>query len=152
MMVPERRKRSLNLSFDFVHGGQHLGGYRTLNLLNVNSDPTFVRPVLYAQIANDYIAAPKASFVRVVINGESWGVYVSAQQYNQGFPARLLRDRQGRPLEGAGQPRRTRRDGVPRRRSGRLQAPLRDQDEGRRQGVGRPDPHVSVLNETPPEQ
>lgn len=85
MMVPEGRKRSLNLSFDFVHDGQNVGGYRTLNLLNGNSDPTFLRPVLYARIANDYIAAPKANFVRVVINGESWGVYVSAQQYNKDF-------------------------------------------------------------------
>lgn len=85
MMVPEGSKRSLNLSFDFVHDSQNLYGYRTLNLLNANGDPTFVRPVLYAEIATAYIPAPKTNFVRVVINGESWGVYVNAQQYNKDF-------------------------------------------------------------------
>ena len=85
MMVPEGVKRSLNLSFDFVHDGQNLGGYRTLNLLNVNSDPTFVRALLYGDIARAYVPAPKANYMRVVINGESWGAYINVQQYNKDF-------------------------------------------------------------------
>src|SRR5258706_2307914 len=36
------RKRSLNLSLDFAHEDQRLGGYRTLNLLNSHEDPTFL--------------------------------------------------------------------------------------------------------------
>ena len=39
-------KRSLNLSFDFVHEKQAIGGYRTLNFLNANQDPTLMRTVL----------------------------------------------------------------------------------------------------------
>jgi hypothetical protein len=85
MMVPTGAKRSLNLTFDFVHEDQGVGGYRTLNLLNLNGDPTFVRPVLYAAIAAHYIPVPAANYVRVVINGESWGIYVSSQQYNKDF-------------------------------------------------------------------
>ncbi len=85
MMVPEGRKRSLNLSLDWVHEGQSLGGYRTFNLLNAHEDPTFMRTVLYYHIAREYIPAPKANFVRVVITGECWGVYVSAQQFNKDF-------------------------------------------------------------------
>ena len=85
MMVPEGSKRSLNLSFDFVNENQNLGGYRTLNLLNVNSDPTFVRPMLYSEIARAYIPAPKTNYMRVVINGESWGVYINAEQFNKDF-------------------------------------------------------------------
>jgi spore coat protein CotH len=85
MMVPETLKRSLNLSFDFVHENQDVGGYRTLNLLNGNGDPTFVRAVLYSDIARQYIASPKTNYMRVAINGESWGVYVSAQQFNKDF-------------------------------------------------------------------
>src|SRR5204863_7101540 len=85
MMVGEGRKRSLNLSLDFVHKDQHIGGYRTLNLLNSHEDPTFLRSVLFYDIAREYVAAPKANFVRVVINGESWGVYVNAQQFNKDF-------------------------------------------------------------------
>ena len=85
MMVPEGRKRSLNLSMNFVHDEQRLGGYRTLNLLNSNQDPTFLRTVLYHHVARQYIPAPKANYMRVVINGESWGIYVNAQQFNSDF-------------------------------------------------------------------
>ena len=85
MMVPAGLKRSLNLTFDFVDDKQNLGGYRTLNLLNANGDPTFVRAVLYSDIARSYLPAPKVNFMRVAINGESWGVYVNAQQYNKDF-------------------------------------------------------------------
>jgi spore coat protein CotH len=85
LFVPEGSKRSLNLSVDFVHEGQHLLGYRTLNLLNVNSDPTYTRPLLYAEIARHYLPTPKTNYVHVVINGESWGVYVNTQQFNADF-------------------------------------------------------------------
>jgi hypothetical protein len=85
MMVPEGSKRSFNLSFDFVNEKQNLGGYRTVNLLNANGDPTFVRPVLYAEIARAYLPAPRANYMRVVVNGESWGVYINSQQYNRDF-------------------------------------------------------------------
>jgi hypothetical protein len=85
MGVPEGRKRSLNLSIDMAHENQALGGYRTLNLLNSHEDPTFMRAVLYLHVAREYIPAPKANFVRVVINGESWGIYASVQQFNKEF-------------------------------------------------------------------
>lgn len=81
--VDAEHKRSLNLSLDFVHPEQRLLGYRTLNLLNCNDDPSFLHTVLYSIIARNYIAAPKANFVRVIINGENWGVYVNAQQFNK---------------------------------------------------------------------
>lgn len=84
-MVPEGRKRSLNLSFDFVDDNQRLLGYRTLNLLNVNGDPTFVRPVLYAEVSRRFGPTPRANYARVVINGEFWGVYINAQQFNSDF-------------------------------------------------------------------
>jgi len=84
-MVPSGKKRSLNVSLDFVVDSQSLGGYRSFNLLNSNNDPTFVRTVLYSHIANRYTPAPKVNFVRVVINGELWGTYASAQQFNKDF-------------------------------------------------------------------
>ncbi len=84
-MVPEGRKRSLNLSFDFADEKQELGGYRTLNLLNANGDPSFLRPVLYSEIASRYLPTPKMNYMRVVINGENWGVYINTQQFNKDF-------------------------------------------------------------------
>jgi hypothetical protein len=78
-------KRSLNLAFDFVDENQSIGGYRTLNLLNANDDPSFLHTVLSMHIARQDIPAPKANFVRVVINGENWGIYANAQQFNKEF-------------------------------------------------------------------
>lgn len=83
--VSPGRKRPLNLSLDFVNEKQNLLGYRTLNLLNSHGDPTFLRAVLYYHIAREYLPAPKANFVRVAINGENWGVYINAQQFNKEF-------------------------------------------------------------------
>jgi hypothetical protein len=104
MMVPEGSKRSLNLSFDFADENQELYGYRTLNLLNANGDPTFVRGVLYSEIARQYIAAPKTNFMRVVVNGESWGVYVSAQQFNKDFTRDFFKSTKGARWKVPGSP------------------------------------------------
>ena len=95
-MVPAGSKRSLNLTFDFARDNQQVGGYRTLNLLNGLNDPTFVRAALYSEIARHYLPAPRVNFAKVVIDGESWGVYLNAQQYNKDF----LRDYYG-TTEGA---------------------------------------------------
>jgi len=83
--VPEGLKHSINVSMDFVDPAQTLLGYKTLNLLNSHEDPTALRTVLYLQAAREFVPAPKANFVRVVINGESWGIYPSQQQYNKEF-------------------------------------------------------------------
>jgi spore coat protein CotH len=85
--VPAGSKRSLNLSFDFVESKQRLYGYKTLNLLNFHDDPTFLHSILYSHIARKYIPAPKVNFVKLAINGESWGVYANAQQFNKDFVA-----------------------------------------------------------------
>jgi hypothetical protein len=84
-MVPAGFKRSLNLSIDAWTKDQNLFDYRSLNLLNSAHDATFMRSVLALEIARHYVPAPKANHVRVVINGESWGVYVNAQQFNREF-------------------------------------------------------------------
>lgn len=95
MMIGDGRKRSLNLSIDFTNKDQRLLGYRTLNLLNSNQDPTFLRSVLYLQAAREYLPAPKANHLRVVINGESWGVYVNAEQFNSDFIQEWFRGDKG---------------------------------------------------------
>lgn len=87
MGVPAGYKRSLNLALDFVDPKQQLYGHRTLNLLNSHGDPSMMSTVLYSHVARQWIAAPKANFVRVVINGEDWGVFVNVQQFNKDFVA-----------------------------------------------------------------
>ncbi|MEY2880463.1 MAG: Inner spore coat protein [Verrucomicrobiota bacterium] len=85
MMVRAGSKRSLNLTIDDVHSRQNLLGFRTLNLLNSHEDASFLRPVLYSAIAQNYLPTPRVNFVRVVINGENWGVYANAEQFNKDF-------------------------------------------------------------------
>jgi hypothetical protein len=104
-MVPEGLKRSLNVSVDFAVDGQNVGGYRTLNLLNANNDPTFLRAVLYTEISRRYLPTPKMNFVRVVINGESWGVYLNAQQFNTDFLRDWYKETRGGRWKAPGSPR-----------------------------------------------
>ena len=103
-MVPEGRKRSLNVSFDFVNDKQELGGYKTLNLLNSNNDPTFLRGVLYTEIASHYLPTPKMNYMRVVINGENWGIYLNAQQYNKDFTRDFFKTTKGARWKVPGNP------------------------------------------------
>ena len=84
-MVPEGGKHSINVSVDFANNDQTLYGYNSLNLLNSHEDPTHLRAVLYLQAARDFLPAAKANFVRVVINGEHWGIYSNVQQVNKTF-------------------------------------------------------------------
>ncbi len=103
--VGEGRKKSLGLSIDFVHNDQRLLGCRNLDLLNSHEDPSFLRSVLYLQTARDYIPAPKANFMRVVINGESWGVYVGAQHFDKDFIHDNFKTTQGARWKVPGSPR-----------------------------------------------
>jgi len=84
-MVSTGRKRSLNLSLEYADKKQTLGSYRTVALLNAIMDPGFLHNVLFSEIARSYMPAPKANYARVVINGESWGIYVSLQQFDVDF-------------------------------------------------------------------
>ena len=85
MMAPPGYKRPLKLSIDCVDADQRLYGYKTLDLLNASEDPTSLHTILYYQIARNYTPAPKANFVKVVINGESWGIYVNTQSFDKEF-------------------------------------------------------------------
>ena len=78
-------KRSLHLNVDFADSKTDLLGYKTLNLLNGHEDASFIHGVLLSHISQDYIPALKANFMRVVINGETWGIYVNQQHFNGDF-------------------------------------------------------------------
>jgi hypothetical protein len=104
MMVPEGRKRSLNATLDNAHGDQNINGYNSLNLLNSHTDPTYLRTVLYLQAAREYLPAARANWVRVVINGESWGVYVNMQQVDKPFLAEWFNTKNGTRWKVPGSP------------------------------------------------
>jgi spore coat protein CotH len=104
MGVPAGSKRSLNVSLDMADPKQRLHGYKTLNLLNSHEDASMMSSVLYSHIARQYIPAPKANFVRVVINGESWGVYASVQQFDKVFLDENYRSTKGTRWKVRGSP------------------------------------------------
>ncbi len=97
-------KRSLNVSLDFHDDDQRIYGYKTLNLLNSHEDPTFLHTVLYFHIARHYLPAPQANFVRLAINGEDWGLFVNAQQFNSEFLAENFPSTQGSRWKVPGSP------------------------------------------------
>lgn len=88
-------KKSFNIAVDYGENGQRLYGYKTLNLLNGHVDGSFLREVLYNRISRDYIPAMKTNLVKLVINGENWGVYINLQQYNKDFLAEWFNTKDG---------------------------------------------------------
>ena len=78
-------KKSFGISIDAYDDDLRIDGHRTLNLLNANGDPSMMREVLFSNIAGEYVPAPKANFVRVVVNGVHLGVYANVEQINKDF-------------------------------------------------------------------
>ena len=83
----QSEKKSFNIAVDYGEDGQRLYGYKTLNLLNGHVDGSFLREILYNRITRDYMPAMKTNLVKLVVNGENWGVYINLQQYNKDFLA-----------------------------------------------------------------
>ncbi len=79
-----------------------------------------------------YIPAPKANFVQVVDQRRKLGPVHQRPAVRQGPAGRELPERQGDPLEGAGQPGGGRRPDVCRRRDRGVPEAVRDQDRQRR--------------------
>lgn len=103
--VAEGLKRSLNISVDHADKDQRVLGAKTLNWLNSHTDPTYLRTPLYYHVARQYLPAHRANHVRVVINGESWGIYVNVEQFNADFIRERFASPQGARWKVPGSPR-----------------------------------------------
>ena len=84
-MIPNGYKKSFNVDFGLADKKQRLYGHKTLNLLNSNGDPSMMRSTLYSRIAGESIPIAKTNFVRVVVNGEDWGLFSNVQQVDKTF-------------------------------------------------------------------
>ena len=78
-------KRSFKIAVDHTESGLDVYGYQTIKLNNAAGDPSFLREALYSQICKEYFPAPTANHVKLVINGQNWGIYVNVQQFNKDF-------------------------------------------------------------------
>ena len=104
-MVSEGSKRSFNISMDYMDDKQRLLGYKSLNLLNCNGDASMMSSALYSHFVAKHIPVPKVNFVKVVVNGRSWGVYASAQQFNKTFVKEHYGSKKGSRWKVKGNPR-----------------------------------------------
>jgi CotH kinase protein len=93
--ILNRKKKSFSISLDYTDRKQKLQGHKTINLLNGHADPSFMRTVMFAHIVSQYIKMPKAAWVHLVINGESWGLYINDQQLNKDFIEQAFQTRKG---------------------------------------------------------
>jgi spore coat protein CotH len=103
-MVQRGSKRSFALTMDLADSKQNLYGYRNLNLLNANGDASFMRTVLTREIGQNYLPMPQANWVRVVVNGESWGIYVNQQQQDPVFLSEQFGTKKGARWKVPGSP------------------------------------------------
>jgi hypothetical protein len=85
MAVQAGSKRSLSVSLDMADPEQRLDGRRTLNLLNANGDPTLLRYPVASLVGRQFLPTPRANVAKVVINGESWGVYPNVEHFDKEF-------------------------------------------------------------------
>jgi spore coat protein CotH len=115
--IQKSKKKSFNISIDYLDSNQRLEGYKTLNLNNSFEDPSFMREALYMALAGEHVPTAKCNFVKLVINSENWGVYSNVQQLNKDFFNEWFTDKNGsiwraeypdtssaRPGPGGGQP------------------------------------------------
>jgi len=76
-------KKSFNIELDWLIDGQDIDGYNSFKLNNAFDDPSNMREVLYNNLSRLNIASAKSSFVNLVVNGESYGVYANIQKLNK---------------------------------------------------------------------
>ena len=89
------KKKSFSISIDAFVPGQEFQNYDAINLNNCFMDPTFMRETLASQSMNHYLPAPRANFVKLIINGESWGVYSNSEQVDGRFMKRAFGNKDG---------------------------------------------------------
>jgi hypothetical protein len=85
MMAQGEEKKSFAISTDAFVSGQALDGYNNFNLNNCFDDPSFMKEFMFYYMIDKHIPAARCAFVKLYINGESWGLYPSVQQLNKDF-------------------------------------------------------------------
>jgi hypothetical protein len=85
MNVQNSEKKSFAIKTDAFIAGQDIDGYNNFNLNNCFGDQSFMREFLYYSIIHRHVPAAKCAYVKLYLNGESWGLYPSVQQLNKDF-------------------------------------------------------------------
>jgi hypothetical protein len=78
-------KNPFNIDLNYIIDGQEFQGKDKIKLANCFTDPSMLREALTYEIANDYMDAPRASFVELYINGEYRGIYTNTESIDNEF-------------------------------------------------------------------
>ena len=85
------RRYSFKVYFENGTEGRTWHGLRKLNLNNTFSDATYMKDYLsYGLFGKMGVAAPRASFVWLTVNGEAQGLYVAVEEVDQSFLDRVF--------------------------------------------------------------
>lgn len=84
-MIQTSDKKSFNITMDDTDPNQNLDGYETINLNNAFEDASFMREVAYLHSIRRHIPAARATYVRLFINGQNWGIYPNVEQLDGAY-------------------------------------------------------------------
>jgi hypothetical protein len=73
--IPPGQKKPMNIDLREFGIDQNLYGQTKLVLNNQSFDPSIMREVVAYRVMNQFIPAPRACFIKVVINGDNYGIY-----------------------------------------------------------------------------
>ena len=83
--IPDGQKKPLNIDLDEFGVNQDLYGYSKLILNNQAYDTSLMREVIAYRVMNQFIPSPRACFVKVMINGENYGIYSNIEHIGNQF-------------------------------------------------------------------
>jgi len=78
-------KKSFAISTDFIHDNQALMGYKNFKFNNAHQDASFMREVLYCQMAARHTPIAQANYIHLFLNNEDWGIYPNIQAIDKTF-------------------------------------------------------------------
>ena len=93
-------KKPFKLEFDEFNSGDLLFGLEHLNFNNCFKDPTFTREIVAYNLFGTVSPAPRASFVRLFLNGEDWGLYVQVEEVEKKWLKLKFSDNDGNLFKG----------------------------------------------------
>jgi hypothetical protein len=80
------KKLPFNIKIDYRKKHQKIAdSYTSVKLSNAFLDPTFIREPLSYEVVRKYMPAPQCNFVRLIINGKPFGVYVNSESIDVNF-------------------------------------------------------------------
>ncbi len=79
------KRNALHIKLAYKNKKQNHQGYKTLKLSNALRDPSMVREVLGYEIASKYMITPRASYTRIYVNNDYYGLFVNVEAIDQVF-------------------------------------------------------------------